>query len=791
MFAPQNFIPLHAQRILRRMSSPDIVFEDMRLRIGSNFWLKHSLSPGILIKRLSNLSSIPCLARNMDCGGNDETDGCRKRSNDETDGCKKSSVPKIDGCGYESDSSLLQSQQHVPSPQTLHNNFSEMPLFPDRPLQLTPSFMENPKSAEWDTAKYPKKPGLPRLIELAVIEVLRVNPNIGPLDAARAIRDKFGRSEHPHPLLNEEGPIYLTILPQIMKKVENEKGKKKTMTASTVATTSSSAGTVRRMKFATDMYQYILMHRLHYDKLAQICWNPTRISGRTWIREFARHLQQTGVLTGLGWNNHEPETTLIVLDSEEVLSNNRWKELHGASERVHKTGKDPRGRNVVFSSIALLANAVWCENVGWEVCGCVDGTHGITNSPYKLITLGFCSFSQKKGRRQFHPLVYVWGEGEREIVALHGFLNFKIAIRSLFGINEVCFKGGMVSDATAVFTKSVKSAFPGTIPMSCYPHIIRKFKMDGRKGNGSYAAKRKEQKTGPWFSQEAESAIMKCSLCRTKEQMQEMWRLTKETWQRDGEGGMAETFAKTYIQDDDFSNWNYTASGLHGCVPCNNPMERHNLEIKGTADFSGLVPNRMDMLTCLTQGFVKLVFEGSKKHCCPEWGLPVLDYDRAANDDAFMKFQSLLDPKIDVKGYDGGWLINNLHYLAVPITEDDIEKMKMALEGRLEDNVSLQDGQQDLRDVLLARTERFHHVKQSISLVSSPNITYYHCNCRRYYYHRWCFQSAYMQHKEKLKLLGQTIHKSPEKNSKAARQRQVIADAMDAARERIKRATRY
>ncbi|KAG7348866.1 hypothetical protein IV203_011463 [Nitzschia inconspicua] len=46
---------------------------------------------------------------------------------------------------------------------------------------------KNPKSAEWDTAKYPKKPGLPRLIELAVIEVLRVNPNIGPFAALRHI----------------------------------------------------------------------------------------------------------------------------------------------------------------------------------------------------------------------------------------------------------------------------------------------------------------------------------------------------------------------------------------------------------------------------------------------------------------------------------------------------------------------------------------------------------------------------------------------------------------------------
>ncbi|KAG7340181.1 hypothetical protein IV203_023724 [Nitzschia inconspicua] len=178
---------------------------------------------------------------------------------------------------------------------------------------------KNPKSAEWDTAKYPKKPGLPHLIELAVIEVLRVTPNIGPVDAARAIRDRS----------------------------KMKKEKKKTMTTSTVSTTSLSAGT--------------------------ICWKPTRSSGPKWIRELARHLQQTGVLTGLGWNSHEPETNLIVLDSEEVPSNDRWKELHGASDRVHKTGKDPRGRNVVFSSIALLANAVWCENVGWEFAGVLMG----------------------------------------------------------------------------------------------------------------------------------------------------------------------------------------------------------------------------------------------------------------------------------------------------------------------------------------------------------------------------------------------------------------------------------
>ena len=59
-----------------------------------------------------------------------------------------------------------------------------------------------------------------------------------------------------------------------------------------------------------------------------------------------------------------------------------------------------------------------------------------------------------------NPLVYIWGEGETEIVALHGFLNLKVALRLLFGIVDVCFKRGVVSDVTPVFSNSIKWAFP-------------------------------------------------------------------------------------------------------------------------------------------------------------------------------------------------------------------------------------------------------------------------------------------------------------------------------------------
>jgi hypothetical protein len=400
----------------------------------------------------------------------------------------------------------------------------------------------------------------------------------------------------------------------------------------------------------------------------------------------------------------------------------------------------------VFTSFALLGNAVWCENMKWEVGGAVDGTHGMSKSSYKLITLSVYGFSAETGGRTFHPLVYVWGEGEREIVALHGFLNLQVALRHLFGIESICFKHGIVSDATSVFVNSVSRASPGTPLLSCYPHIIRKFKVDQRPGNGAYLGKLTRQPP-KWLSEEAEPANRKLSLCKTKSQKDLMWQLTKKRWEEDEETNLARTFEKTYIDDINYANWFCKASGAHGSVPCNNPMERHNLTIKGTSNVCGYVENRQNMFACLTKEFVKLVYYSSVGLTCPTSDLPVLDYRKATSNNEFMEYQSLLDPGVDVKEYGGGWLVNDVEYLTAQITDDDVYKIEFALAGVIEEEVT-SERLHEVRDMLLNRCKRFHHVTSHVHRAQTGNLRYFACDCRDYYYHRWCVASAYMQHRE-------------------------------------------
>ncbi|KAG7351693.1 hypothetical protein IV203_007741 [Nitzschia inconspicua] len=309
--------------------------------------------------------------------------------------------------------------------------------------------------------------------------------------------------------------------------------------------------------------------------------------------------------------------------------------------------------------------------------------------------------------------------------------------------------------------------------------------MDGRSGNGLYAAKLKTQKP-QWLTDEAEPAVKRLARCKTVKQKEKMWHLTKEQWEIDGEGAMAATFAKTYIDNPDFANWHYTASGKHGCVPCNNPMERHNLAIKGSANFFGYIETGKTLFQCLTKEFVVLVYQASTDLSYPSSGLPVVNYEKAFKNDQFMEFQSLLDPNVDIKEYGGGWLVNELTYLALPITEEDVEKMEMALEGKVEENTCMENENKDIRDVLLSRTARFHHVRKSVWTGTNPPIEYFHCDCREYYFKRWCFQSAYMQHREKLSLLGNKIPAKKKCNSKSASSHMAVTNALRAAKERIR-----
>jgi hypothetical protein len=127
--------------------------------------------------------------------------------------------------------------------------------------------------------------------------------------------------------------------------------------------------------------------------------------------------------------------------------------------------------------------------------------------------------------------------------------------------------------------------------------------------------------------------------------MKQMWEITQQKWEKDGEAALAATFASIYITDENFCHWFYATSGRHGIVPCNNPMERHNLAIKGCTTFEGYVDIGKYLYTCVTKEFVKLVNVSSSDPTSPYSGLPVLDYGKAINKKHFMMFQNILDKR--------------------------------------------------------------------------------------------------------------------------------------------------
>jgi hypothetical protein len=65
----------------------------------------------------------------------------------------------------------------------------------------------------------------------------------------------------------------------------------------------------------------------------------------------------------------------------------------------------------------------------------------MSNTNYALICFGVLG-NNCDGSRTFSPVAYGWGEGEREIVALHSFLSIKFAMSELYGVNDIHFKGG-------------------------------------------------------------------------------------------------------------------------------------------------------------------------------------------------------------------------------------------------------------------------------------------------------------------------------------------------------------
>jgi hypothetical protein len=272
-----------------------------------------------------------------------------------------------------------------------------------------------------------------------------------------------------------------------------------------------------------DLGKFIEDYRINYQKLQAFVeaghWVTSPFVGENDADNVATCLFKLGVLKTPVHHRHTPHRCLVVLDHDSVPSDTRWQQLHHAPDSKHRTGPDTKGRTMVFSSIGLLGNLLSARPAGWEICASTDGTHGMSNTNHTLICFGVLG-NNCDGSRTFFPVAYGWGEGEREIVALHSFLNIKFAMSELYGVNDIHFKGGIISDHAHSLMNALKAAFPEINRMQGYTHIVRKFISPwNRKGNGSYIT-HSRTKNSKWVYKEARRDINRLHHCKTKQQFE-------------------------------------------------------------------------------------------------------------------------------------------------------------------------------------------------------------------------------------------------------------------------------
>ena len=176
----------------------------------------------------------------------------------------------------------------------------------------------------------------------------------------------------------------------------------------------------------------------------------------------------------------------------------------------------------------------------------------------------------------------------------------------LFGLTP-CFKGGIIIDHTEVFVNAFQEIFPDDQVLQCFPHIIRKFRIDGkREGNGQYM-KLLENHQATWLWNTAEEDVYMLRGCRSQLMFDKLKDLILSSWRMAGEQRLADTFRDSYLDNPLFNKWRYNVSVTPGCIPQNNSHKRSNLDTKGCASFS--------------ESFVKVIEKGEKRieNFAQEW----------------------------------------------------------------------------------------------------------------------------------------------------------------------------
>ncbi len=487
-------------------------------------------------------------------------------------------------------------------------------------------------------------------------------------------------------------------------------------------------------------------------------FKPQIINSETHLLELARSLQKTGHLCG---KKHEvqtdfPHRDLIVLEYDDVEESARYKHLDAKREKEkasgnHNTRESVKANTVVFTSLALLCNLCSSANLDWNVCGSADGTHGLSSNDYKVIGFGVYHIGTD-GIKRFHPLAYALATGELELVAMLLLHYIKCVARDLFGLTPR-FKGGNISDHTEVFVNAFQEMFPNDPVLQCFPHIIRKFRIDGkREGNGQYMKLLENNQTTWLFVDSAEEDVYMLRGCRSQSMFDKLKEMILLNWRAAGEQRLADTFSKLYLDNDVFNRGQYNVSG----IPQNNAHERSNLDTKGCATFAGIVKSGRNMTVMLNNEFPRLIYINSIERTEVERNFPILDETKTLKP-ALFEYYNEFDKKVDCVPYKNGFLVNRFYTLGEPIDAIRIKRYEDSLDGKFE--LEYKD-----RHLFYNRVNDLCMVTKQ-QLDPSKNC-FYTGTCFHFYNHLSCHHAAVLQYAEKLPTLAKKISQEKQGRNK-------------------------
>jgi hypothetical protein len=612
-------------------------------------------------------------------------------------------------------------------------------------------------TSDLDNQSTQDKPGLPPVFQLTLGNILRANTGITPILAARAVIEQL----RTHILLKESNEVMGMIMEQIKRQFKH----KKQIINNEFQDT---------LEIVWDVEVFAKKYSINFLSLAATEYLPKPPEHEKEVESLAIWFYENRILqfkTPSSVFNHK---SMFVLRHPEVENDSRIKKL--IQSKSHQTGNYPLRTTLVLTTFAMLSTIADCERNDWLVQASADGTHNISSDNGFLTCLfGFgCVSIAADGTRQWRPVAFGAGEGEREILALITFLNVKLTCRDLFGIEIKGFKGGLVSDHSSAIVNAFKYCFPTTNLLQCYTHILRKFlHPKDRNDNGQYRKhlSNKDTQSTKWLYSTAMNDIRNLHSCRSQEQFQRYAEMVDKAWTEMGEGSLSKIFQNSYIRNDSFNKWWSTSSGVPGYSPDNNPLESFHKVLKGSKDFRGIVDQGKPYQKVINEELPRLLWWISSTRVGISSHYPILQEDTAFNDKDVRELLKGFQWDIDsltvteqVHGIDG-WLVNDWKRLNQPITSDDTKKYVRYIQGDFQ--MEYQNRQE-----LVEFVNKFHHMEE----ISDPKLgQYFQCSCVHFYKKRYCPLAAMMQHRLTLISKGKSLGTRPQKrNPKRTRFEEIV-----------------